>query len=44
MEQTCACGHVQDEHAEPKGKKSSTACQIDGCPCLCFDWDGNEEE
>lgn len=41
---TCACGHVQDEHRAPKHALGSTACQIDGCPCECYEWDGNEDD
>ncbi len=40
----CACGHVEDEHEEPKGKRTSTACLIEGCPCLAYEWDGDTNE
>lgn len=33
---TCTCGHVEDEHDHE--------CQIDGCDCICFDPEEDEEE
>lgn len=30
----CCCGHVEDEH--------DGECQVDGCPCVHYDWDGEE--
>ena len=33
---TCACGHVQDEH-EPE-------CTIEGCDCVHYEWNGENEE
>lgn len=37
---TCVCGHVDDEHAlgEP-----SAPCEVEGCGCFAFEWDGEEE-
>lgn len=30
----CACGHVEDEH--------DGECQVEGCGCIAYEWDGNE--
>lgn len=35
-DETCACGHVLDEHDPREG------CQVDECPCGYFDA-GTEE-
>lgn len=35
--QTCACGHVKDEHDE------TWACTVDGCNCFYFEADDAEE-
>jgi hypothetical protein len=34
-EQTCACGHVRDEHTST----ASRPCLIEDCPCLAFEHD-----
>jgi hypothetical protein len=44
MEPNCACGHAEDEHLEPKKKGASAPCGVKGCPCICYEWDGNEGE
>ena len=40
MTETCCCGHVADEH-EPEG---AGPCEIDGCGCVYFDWDGEDPD
>ena len=35
--ETCACGHVADEH-EWSGQPKD--CAVEGCGCIHFEWDG----
>lgn len=43
MEKTCTCTHVEDEHGHDPEYPGSMACDIEGCDCIAFDWDGEEE-
>lgn len=36
---TCVCGHVADEHQIVGGE-----CTVDGCDCIHFEADLDEEE
>ena len=37
----CHCGHLEeDEHGGDEEFPGSTACNIEECECICFDWDG----
>jgi hypothetical protein len=36
---TCVCGHIADEH-DPR----TQTCDIDQCPCGCFELDDDSEE
>lgn len=31
---TCTCGDVEDEHCGP--------CEVEGCHCAHFEWNGEE--
>lgn len=35
----CTCGHVEDE----RKTWFLSACQIEDCDCVLFDWDGAED-
>ena len=39
---TCACGHVRDEHEQGRNKKypGSDKCTIKRCECLGFEEEG----
>ena len=37
----CTCGHVQDEHGHDPKYPGSTACNIEGCDCCAYEWDGD---
>lgn len=34
---TCNCGHMDDEHS------GASAYNVDGCECVAFDWDGEDD-
>jgi hypothetical protein len=41
---TCTCGHNRvDEHGNDPHYPGSTACNVEGCDCIAFEWDGNPE-
>ena len=40
----CHCGHVKDEHGGDPIFKGSTACGIEDCDCISYEWDGEEDE
>lgn len=33
----CTCGHVEDEHGGDPEYLGSTACNVEGCDCVCFE-------
>jgi hypothetical protein len=33
----CVCGHIKDEHAK---QGFFLACQVDGCECGDYEWNG----
>lgn len=35
----CVCGHLWDEHDLEVG---SPPCEVDGCPCFAYEWDGED--
>lgn len=41
MNRTCMCGDVEDEHGGSKEYPGSTACNVDGCECVAFEWNGD---
>lgn len=45
---TCTCGDVHDEHEHPllrvAGGSTAGACTIEGCPCIQYEWDGEEAD
>jgi len=42
--QNCTCGHTGEEHGGDPKYPGSTACSIDDCDCIAFEWDGEEVE
>ncbi len=40
---TCTCEHVEDEHGGDPEFPGSTACTIDGCECLAYEDDGEDD-
>lgn len=36
-DQSCACGHVLDEHGGDPNYRAATGCNINGCDCIAFD-------
>lgn len=40
----CMCGHVEDEHGSDPEYPGSTACTIDGCKCVAYDPDVDDQE
>jgi hypothetical protein len=41
---TCTCGHAPEEHGDDPKYAGSTACAADGCGCISYEADGNDEE
>jgi hypothetical protein len=44
MEKTCTCGHAPEEHGHDPAYPGSTACQVEGCDCVAYEPDNNEDE
>ena len=42
MDRVCCCGDSEDDHYDP-ASSGSTACLCDGCKCIAFDWDGEDQ-
>lgn len=41
---TCNCGHMDDEHdGDAVADPADSACNGDGCECVAFDWDGEDD-
>lgn len=42
----CTCGHAIEEHGstDPKRYPNEVACLVDGCDCVHFEDDGEDEE
>ena len=38
----CTCGHEREIHFDLK-HTGSTACSADGCDCIAYEWDGENE-
>lgn len=38
----CTCGHIRDEHGGGEEYPGSSACNVDECDCVCFEY--NDEE
>lgn len=40
--EACMCGHSVEEHAPTKKYPGSSACQAEGCDCIAYE--ANEDE
>jgi hypothetical protein len=40
--ETCACGHVKDEHGQDKDFPGSMACNVDDCDCIAYEHEPEE--
>lgn len=41
---TCVCGDVEDEHGQDPEFPGSSACSIEGCDCVAWEWNEEDEE
>ena len=44
VKMNCDCGHAEDEHGQDPNYPGWSACKIEWCECICFEWDGDEEQ
>jgi hypothetical protein len=44
MADTCTCGDVLDEHGGDPEYPGSTACNVEGCECVCYEEDPDAGE
>ncbi len=40
MGNTCVCGDVSEEHETTRS--GFGACEVEGCDCILYEWDGEE--
>jgi hypothetical protein len=43
----CHCGHADDEHYEPGEDKKypgSTACTVEGCDCIAYEENDDDDD
>ena len=44
MDRPCICGHSIEEHGRDPNYPGSTACSIEGCGCIAYEENDEDEE
>jgi hypothetical protein len=45
MTEQCVCGHArEDEHGNDPKYPGSSACNVEGCDCIAYEWNGEDAD
>lgn len=40
----CTCGHAAEEHGHDPEHPGSSACSVEGCECIAYEWAGFDDD